>query len=100
MHTIVLATQKGGSGKSTLAVGLARGAMGSENGVRLTEPASQGSLSNGQSRRPYADPMVEPIYAARDIEYRLLSLPREGVTAAIVDTAGGSSAATTAAIRR
>lgn len=99
MHTIVLATQKGGSGKSTLAIGLARAAIAVGHSVRLIETDSQGSLSNWQSRRPYAEPLVEPMYATRDIEQRLLSLPREGVTVAIVDTAGGASAATTAAIR-
>ena len=99
MYTIVLATQKGGSGKSTLAIGLARAAIAVGHSVRLIETDSQGTLSNWQSRRPYAEPLVEPVYATRDIEQRLLSLPREGATVTIVDTAGGTSTATTAAIR-
>jgi chromosome partitioning protein len=98
MHTIVLATRKGGSGKSTLAIGLARAAIQAGHCVRLIETDAQGTLSNWQSRRAYAEPLVEPIYAARDIEPRLLSLPREGATLTIVDTASGTSAATTAAI--
>jgi chromosome partitioning protein len=76
MQTIVLATQKGGSGKSTLAIGLALAAIQAGHTVRLIETDPQGTLSNWQTRRPFAEPMVEPVY-----------------------TAGGVSAATTAAIR-
>jgi len=99
MQTIVLATQKGGSGKSTLAIGLALAAIQTGHTVRLIETDSQGTLSNWQTRRPYAEPIVEPVYVAGDIEQRLQTLQRDGVTLAIVDTSGGVSAATTAAIR-
>jgi chromosome partitioning protein len=99
MHTIVLATQKGGSGKSTLAIGLALAAIQAGHTVRLIETDSQGTLSNWQTRRPFAEPMVEPVYSAGDIEQRLQSLEGSGVTLTIVDTAGGVSAVTTAAIR-
>jgi chromosome partitioning protein len=99
MQTIVLATQKGGSGKTTLAIGLALAAIQAGHTVRLIETDAQGTLSNWQSRRPYAEPIVEPIYAAGDFEQRLQSLDRSGVTLAIIDTAGGVSAATTAAVR-
>jgi chromosome partitioning protein len=99
MHTIVLATQKGGSGKSTLAIGLALAAIQAGHTVRLIETDSQGTLSNWQGRRPYAEPLVEPVYSAGDIEAKLLSLDSSGVTLTIIDTAGGVSAATTAAIR-
>ena len=99
MQTIVLATQKGGSGKSTLAIGLALAAIQAGHTVRLIETDSQGTLSNWQSRRPYAEPIVEPVYAAGDIEQRLQSLERDGVTLTIIDTSGGISAATTSAIR-
>src|SRR5450631_651721 len=87
MHTIVLATQKGGSGKSTLAIGLALAAIQAGHTVRLIETDPQGTLSNWQSRRPYAEPLVEPVYSAGDIEQRLQSLDRSGVTLSIVDTA-------------
>ena len=44
---------------------------------------------------------MEPVYAAGEIEPRLQALrTRSGVTLAIVDTAGGVSAATAAAVRR
>src|SRR5665213_678692 len=99
MHTIVLATQKGGSGKSTLAVGLALAAMKAGHTVRLIETDSQGTLSNWKSRRVYPEPIVEPVYSAGEIEPRLRSLNDSGVTLTIIDTAGGISAATTAAIR-
>jgi chromosome partitioning protein len=99
MQTIVLATQKGGSGKSTLAIGLALAAIQAGHTVRLIETDSQGTLSNWQSRRIFAEPMVEPIYTAGEIEPRLQSLAGSGVTLTIVDTAGGVSAVTTTAIR-
>jgi len=99
MQTIVLATQKGGSGKSTLAIGLALTAMQAGHTVRLIETDPQGTLSNWQNRRPHAEPIVEPVYAAGEIEPRLQSLARSGVTMVIVDTASGVTAATTAAIR-
>ena len=85
--------------KATLAIGLALAAIQAGHTVRLIETDSQGTLSNWQSRRPYAEPIVEPIYAAGDVEQRLQSLDRDGVTLAIIDTAGGVSAATTSAIR-
>jgi chromosome partitioning protein len=99
MHTIVLATQKGGSGKSTLAVGLALAAKQAGHNVRLIETDQQGTLSNWQSRRGLAEPLVETVYGATDIEQRLEQLDRGGVTLTFIDTAGGASAATTAAIR-
>jgi chromosome partitioning protein len=99
MQTIVLATQKGGSGKSTLAIGLALAAQQAGYNVRLIETDQQGTLSNWQSRRGLAEPIVETVYNPNDIETRLRSLERGGVTLAIIDTAGGVSASTTAAIR-
>ena len=99
MHTIVLATQKGGSGKSTLAIGLALAAIQAGHTVRLIETDSQGTLSNWQSRRIYAEPLVEPVYSADEIMPRLQALGCSGVTLTIIDTAGGVSAVTTTAIR-
>ena len=99
MQVIVLATQKGGSGKSTLAIGLALAAKQAGHNVRLIETDPQATLSNWQSRRGLAEPLVEMIHNADDIELRLASLERGGVTLTIIDTAGGLSAATAAAIR-
>jgi chromosome partitioning protein len=99
MQTIVLATQKGGSGKSTLAIGLALAAMEAGHTVSLVETDPQGTLSNWQSRRADPAPIVEPVYNALELEPRLQALQRSGLTVTIVDTAGGISAATTAAIR-
>jgi chromosome partitioning protein len=99
MQTIVLATQKGGAGKSTLAISLALAAIRAGHNVRLIETDTQGTVSNWRRRRPHAAPVVEPIYDARQVERRLQSLEREGVTVTIVDTAGGITAATVSAIR-
>ena len=99
MQTIVLTTQKGGSGKSTLSISLALAAIRAGHNVRLIETDPQGTVSNWKRRRPYASPIVEPIYAAREVEQRLQSLARTSVTVTIVDTAGGETAATNSAIR-
>jgi chromosome partitioning protein len=99
MQTIVLTTQKGGSGKSTLSISLALAAIRAGHNVRLIETDPQGTVSNWKRRRPYASPIVEPIYAAREVEQRLQSLAQGGVTVTIVDTAGGETAATNSAIR-
>lgn len=99
MLTIVLATQKGGSGKSTLAIGLALAAKQAGHIVRLIETDPQATLMNWQTRRGLAEPMVETVFDAAAIEHRLEALTNGGVTLAIIDTAGGTSAATTAAIR-
>ena len=79
--------------------GLALAAIQAGHNVRLIETDPQGTLSNWQTRRIIAEPIVEPVYSAGDIEDRLQSLDRNGVTITIIDTAGGVSAATTAAIR-
>jgi len=99
MHTIVLATQKGGSGKSTLAIGLALAARQAGHNVHLIETDPQATLSKWQLRRGQDDPIVSNVRDGDNIEQRLRSLRDEGVTLTIVDTAGGISAATTAAIR-
>jgi chromosome partitioning protein len=99
MHTIVLATQKGGSGKSTLAIGLALAAKIAGHKVRLIETDPQGTLSNWQSRRGVAEPMVEAIYNVGRIEARLDQLARSDITLAVIDTASGISAITATAIR-
>jgi chromosome partitioning protein len=99
MYTIVLATQKGGSGKSTLAIGLAVAAQQAGHNVRVIETDRQGTLSNWQSRRNLAGPIVEAVYDAKMIEQRLEAFARSGVTVTILDTASGINAATTAAIR-
>jgi chromosome partitioning protein len=98
MPTIVLTTQKGGSGKSTLAISLTLAAIRAGHNVRLIETDPQGTVSNWKRRRPYAAPIVEPIYAARELERRLQSLAQDGAVT-IVDTAGGETAATNSAIR-
>ena len=98
MQTIVLATQKGGAGKSTLAISLALAAIRAGHNVRLIETDPQGTVSNWKRRRPYAAPIVEPIYAAGRSNNACNRSTHDGVTVTIVDTAGGDSAATISAI--
>jgi chromosome partitioning protein len=99
MHTIVLATQKGGTGKSSLAIGLAVAAMQRGHRVRLIETDRQGTLANWRRRRQAAEPVVEAITGAGDLERRLHVFDRSGVTLTVIDTAGGLNPMTTAAIR-
>jgi chromosome partitioning protein len=99
MHTIALVAQKGGSGKSTLATSLALAAKQAGHTVRLIDTDPLGTLSNWQRRRGPAEPLVETVLNAREIEGRLRSLESRGVTVAIVDTPSGISAASTAAVR-
>ena len=99
MHTIVLATQKGGSGKSTLAIGLAVAAMQAGHLVRMIETDRQRTIANWRQRRAVAQPVVEAITGAGELERRLHILDRSGVTLTIIDTAAGFSPVTTAAIR-
>ena len=98
MRTIVLATQKGGSGKSTLAIGLALAAQQAGHHVRLIDTDPQATLSSWQCRRGLAEPLVEAIRDADNVEQRLRALDRGGVTLTIIDTASGVTAATKAAI--
>jgi len=103
MRTIVLASQKGGSGKSTLAIGLAFAAMEDAHTARLVETDPQGTISSWQRRRTLAHPdaalVVHPVNTSWEMEQQLRTFASGGVTLAIIDTAGGLSAVTTAAIR-
>jgi chromosome partitioning protein len=98
MHTIALVSQKGGSGKSTLAIGLAIAAMQDGHKVCLLETDPQGTVSNWRRRRTHSEPMVETVIAGFEIEQRLPLLRHSGVTLTLIDTAGGESSTTAAAI--
>lgn len=98
MRTIALVTQKGGSGKSTLAIGLAIAAMQDGHVVRLLETDPLGTVSNWSHRRAHAEPAVETAANGDDIEQKLQGFERDGVTLAIIDTAGGDRLTMQAAI--
>ncbi len=98
MHTIALVSQKGGTGKSTLAIGLAIAAMQDGHKVCLLEADPQGTVSNWRRRRRQAEPVVESITDGYELAQRLPFLDHCGVTLTIIDTAGGQSDATAAAI--
>jgi chromosome partitioning protein len=100
MNTIVLASQKGGCGKSTLAVSLAVAAMQEGRSIRLIETDPQGTLWNWQQRRACPVPGVDVVIDVAQLERRLWIFSRQDVAVTIIDTAGGISALTNAAIRR
>lgn len=99
MHTIVLATQKGGTGKSTLAIGLAVAAMQAGHVVRMIDTDRQRTVANWRRRRAKAEPVVEAVTVAGDVERRLHVFDRSGVTLTVIDTAAGVSPLTTTAIQ-
>jgi chromosome partitioning protein len=98
MRRIVLATQKGGSGKSTLAIGLAVAAMVEGHRVALIDTDRQGTVSNWGRRRTLAEPRIERAGSSVDIERALLTLGRNGVTLAVIDTPATDNDLTTSAI--
>ena len=98
MHTIAMVSQNGGTGKSTLAIGLAIAAMQAGHKVCLLEADPQGTVSNWRRRRAQAEPAVETVTDGAEFAHRLPFLERCGVTLTIIDTAGGYSDATAAAI--
>ncbi|MGZ5866546.1 MAG: nucleotide-binding protein [Xanthobacteraceae bacterium] len=99
MHTISLVSQKGGSGKSTLAIGLAIAAIQDGQNVRILETDPLGTVTNWRRRRAMPEPIVETLNGGGDIEHWLPIFDRLGVTLTIIDTAGGISPMTMAAIR-
>ena len=93
-----MVSQKGGTGKSTLAIGLAIAAMQDGHKVCLLEADPQGTVSNWRRRRTQSEPTVETVTDHGDLAHRLAFLERCSVTLTIIDTAGGHSATTVAAI--
>ena len=99
MHTIVLATQKGGSGKSTLAIGLALAAKQAGLTVRLIETDPRAHCRTGRAGALCRADGRADLSRRRYRTAAAKIAGRSGLTLAIIDTAGGVSAATTAAIR-
>lgn len=98
MHTLALISRKGGTGKSTLAIGLGIAAAAEGHKVCLIEADPLGTISNWRQRRNDPEPTVEIIRDGYELGRRLPFLARCGVSLAIVDTAGGWSESTAAAI--
>ena len=98
MRTISFVTRKGGSGKSTLAASLAVAARDARESVAIIDLDPQQSLLNWAALRGDSDIAVETCTPGR-LEALLGSLERNGVTLAIVDTAGGETPGAEAAMR-
>jgi chromosome partitioning protein len=94
----VLATQKGGSGKSTLAIGLAIAAMQDGQRVRLIDADCQGTVWNWGRRRADPSPGVARIESNMEAEHMLRFFDHNGVTLAIIDTAGADSSSSSSII--
>jgi chromosome partitioning protein len=91
MHILALISRKGGTGKSTLAIGLAGAALEAGHQVCVVEADPLGSISNWRGRRDRATPAVESVHDGHSLFQRLRKLAADGVTLAIIDTAGGWS---------
>ena len=98
MHTIAMVSRKGGTGKSTIAIGLAVAAMEAGHSVSVVEADPLGTVSNWRRRRIAAGPTVETIHDGYALFHRVPELARRGVTLTIVDTAGGWSESSRAAM--
>jgi chromosome partitioning protein len=98
MHIITLVSRRGGTGKSTLAIGIAIAAMENRQRVCVLEADPLGTVSNWRRRRGAAEPTVESVHDQYALYHRVPELARRGLTLTIIDTAGGWSAASGAAI--
>ncbi len=98
MHTIAMVSRKGGTGKSTLAIGLAVAAMEEGHKLCVLEADPLGTVSNWRRRRATAEPSVEVVHDGYALYHRVPALARGGITLTIIDTAGGWSDASRAAI--
>jgi len=99
MDILALISRKGGTGKSTLAIGLAGAALEAGYHVCVVEADPLGTVSNWRMRRDRALPTVESVHDGYSLLPRLRKLAAEGVTLAIIDTAGGWSDTFNAAVR-
>ena len=98
MQTIAMVSRKGGTGKSTIAIGLAVAAMEAGHRVCLVDADPLGTVSNWRRRRTSEKPTVETVHDGYALFHRVPELVRRGVTLTIVDTAGGWSESSRAAM--
>ena len=98
MHILALISRKGGTGKNTLAIGLAGAALEAGHNVCVVEADPLGTVSNWRRRRDRAAPAVESVHDSHSLLQRLRKLAADGVTLAIIDTAGGWSDTFNAAV--
>lgn len=98
MRTIAFVTQKGGSGKSTLTSSLAVAAHQAGERVFVLDLDPQQSLARWSKVRGKTDVPVETV-AAGKLPAVLQALEKKGVTLVLIDTPGGESAASEAAMK-
>jgi chromosome partitioning protein len=98
MQILALISRKGGTGKSTLAIGLAGAALEAGHNVCVVEADPLGTVSNWRLRRNRATLAVESVHDGHSLVARLRQLAADGITLAIIDTAGGWSDTFNAAV--
>jgi chromosome partitioning protein len=98
MHTIAMVSRKGGTGKSTIAIGLAVAAMEAGHRVCVVDADPLGTVTNWSRRRTSEEPTVETVHDGYALLHRIPELARRGVSLTIVDTAGGWSESSIAAM--
>lgn len=98
MRTIAFVTQKGGSGKSTIASSIAVAAAQGGERVVILDMDPQASLVKWAGLRETKDIVVEAVSPAK-LKPVLAMLAKKGVTLCVIDTPGGESPASEAAMK-
>ena len=98
MRTIAFVTQKGGSGKSTIASSIAVAATQSGERVVILDMDPQASLVKWAGLREAKDVAVEAVSPGK-LKPVLAMLAKKGVTLCVIDTAGGETPASEAAMK-
>ncbi|AWN38924.1 cobyrinic acid ac-diamide synthase [Methylobacterium radiodurans] len=101
MRVIALAVQKGGTGKTTLAASLAVAAAQADERVTPFDLDPQGSLAGWGAMRARGNPAVDRIqpWEIAQLPEILGQAAEQGVTLAILDTAGSGSGGAALALR-
>lgn len=98
MRTIAFVTQKGGSGKSTIASSVAVAAAESGERVFIIDMDPQASLAKWSALREEKNVPVEAVTPAK-LKAVMAALAKKGVTLCVIDTPGGESPASEAAMK-
>lgn len=98
MRTIAFVTQKGGSGKSTIASSVAVAAAESGERVFIIDMDPQASLAKWSALREEKNVPVEAVTPAK-LKVVMAALAKKGITLCVIDTPGGESPASEAAMK-
>lgn len=98
MRTIAFVTQKGGSGKSTIASSVAVAAAEAGERVFIIDMDPQASLVKWSALREEKNVPVEAVAPAK-LKAVMAALAKKGITLCVIDTPGGESPSSEAAMK-